>query len=518
MPTLEPESGNSRVHDYIVIGAGPAGCQMAYFLERDGRDYLVLEREEVGNFFSNFPRFRKLISNNKPNTGFDDPDKNLRWDWNSLLSDELDPVLTTYSKDYFPAADTLVEYLQDFAERYRLKIRTGVRVDRVSRDAETGIFTLTCSDGEERQARRVVVGTGAVHQYRPDFPGAELAEMYGEAPQDPAAYTNQRVMVIGKGNAGFELAENIFETSAVTHMLSPNPVRLAWSTHHVSDVRAVNNNTLDSYQLKMQNTILDGHVRKLEKRDDGKLLLSFQYSHAQGQELTLTVDRVVLCTGFRYDYSIFDESCRPQLKNERFPDLTSSWESANVPDLFFIGTMMQARDYKRSFSGFIHGFRYNIRFLSQVFAERYHATSRAPEQLPADSAAVAAHIVGRMVNASSIFQLPAFLGDVYRVDDDSAFEALVDVPVDYALDHWKDRTLLVTTMEYGHLEPGTDPFSQERDPLDGSTSKFIHPVLRLYRGGELVTTYHVPEDLENEWDKEMYTVPLITALKEMLGR
>ena len=31
-------------HDYIVVGAGPGGLQLGYFLERAGRDYVILER------------------------------------------------------------------------------------------------------------------------------------------------------------------------------------------------------------------------------------------------------------------------------------------------------------------------------------------------------------------------------------------------------------------------------------------------------------------------------------------
>ena len=74
--------------EYLVIGAGPAGLQLGYFLDRAKRNYLILEANAPGHFFTTFPRHRKLISNNKVHTGFDDLELNLRWDWNSLLADD----------------------------------------------------------------------------------------------------------------------------------------------------------------------------------------------------------------------------------------------------------------------------------------------------------------------------------------------------------------------------------------------------------------------------------------------
>jgi len=80
-------------HDYLIIGAGPAGLQLAALLERDGHDYAVLERGTApGTFFIRYPRHRQLISIKKVYTGFDDPELNLRMDWNSLLSDDGRPV------------------------------------------------------------------------------------------------------------------------------------------------------------------------------------------------------------------------------------------------------------------------------------------------------------------------------------------------------------------------------------------------------------------------------------------
>jgi len=42
--SLELCSASPIYHDYIVIGAGPGGLQLGYFLERAGRDYVILER------------------------------------------------------------------------------------------------------------------------------------------------------------------------------------------------------------------------------------------------------------------------------------------------------------------------------------------------------------------------------------------------------------------------------------------------------------------------------------------
>ena len=59
--------------EYLILGAGAAGLQMAYCLEQAGRNYLVLEAGDgPGTFFKQYPRHRKLISINKVHTGFDE--------------------------------------------------------------------------------------------------------------------------------------------------------------------------------------------------------------------------------------------------------------------------------------------------------------------------------------------------------------------------------------------------------------------------------------------------------------
>src|ERR1700760_2111834 len=101
----------SAVLDYLIIGAGPAGLQLAQSLGRAGHEYLVLESAAVpGAFFTRYPRHGQLISINKPHTGTSDPELNLRMDWNSLLSPDPGLLFPRYTSRYFPGADDLRRY------------------------------------------------------------------------------------------------------------------------------------------------------------------------------------------------------------------------------------------------------------------------------------------------------------------------------------------------------------------------------------------------------------------------
>jgi cation diffusion facilitator CzcD-associated flavoprotein CzcO len=242
--------------DYLIIGAGPAGLQLGYYLEKNKRDYLILERwYKPGKFFDVFPRHRFLISINKVHTGKDNPEVKLRYDWNSLLSDSDELRFTKYSEDYFPHPDLLVKYLEDYANYYKLRIQYNTTVTTVSKPDSD--FLVSDAEGNTYTSKRLVVATGFTKLYEPDFPGWELCDTYFNQSVDPQDYVNQRVLIVGKGNTAFETAENLTVAAAVIHVLSPHSVKMAWQTHYVGNLRAINNNFLDTYQLKSQNTVID---------------------------------------------------------------------------------------------------------------------------------------------------------------------------------------------------------------------------------------------------------------------
>ena len=510
--------------DYLIIGAGPAGLQLAALLEAEGkRDYLVLEGTDApGAFFRRYPRHRTLISINKPHTGSADPEINLRLDWNSLLSD--DPALrfTTYTERYFPPADLMAEYLADFAGKTGVRIRYGAQVDHVAKADD--VFTVRAGD-QNWQARRLIVATGVSRTYRPDIPGLELAEGYDTMSVDPRDYLDQRVLILGKGNSAFETAENLMETTTLIHVAGPSSVRMAWRTHYVGHLRAVNNNFLDTYQLKSANAILDGTIRRIERDGDG-FRVTFAFARADDVVKELHYDRVLACTGFAVDASIFDDTCRPQLSiNDRFPTQTPAWESVNVPDLYFAGTLSQQRDFKKSTNGFIHGFRYAVRALHKILEQRYAATPWPTATLTPTPEAITGAIIERINRTSALWQQFAVLADIITITGDTAAYH-EEVPVAYFTDGGlgAQDTTFVVTLEYGPDHDQVDPFDitvpriAENDAGAAHDASYLHPVVRAYRDGALVGEHHLAENLENHWDlPAVHQQPLEVFLKGELA-
>jgi thioredoxin reductase len=521
--------------DYLVIGAGPAGLQLGWFLHQAGRDYVILEAGATpGTFYRTFPRHRQMISINKPHTGWDDPELNLRMDWNSLLGDDPELLFTRYTDRYFPDADDYVRYLTDYATRYGLNVEYGTRVERIARPGNgsgpggAGGFAVTDQRGRTRRAERVVVATGFGEPYVPPIPGIEETERYGEVPIDPDEFTDQRVLIIGKGNSAFETADNLIERAAVIHVAGPRSIRFAWRTHFIGHLRAVNNNFLDTYSLKTQNMVLDATVDRIERVGD-EFLVTLSYSR-RDKTNQLAYDRVITCTGFRMDTSLFDASCRPELTiNDRFPALTSAWESVDVPDLYFAGTLTQSRDFKKHTSAFIHGFRYGIRALSRILDRRYEGLGWPHAELPAEPGQLADAVLGRVNRSSGLWQQYAFLCDLIEVTaGGTGARYYEEVPIDHVLDGGFGAAdgFYTVTLEYGPDHDVLDPFdveagrAWEADPIR-EEDRYLHPVIRRYEAGKQagqiveVEALHLPEDVCNEWSGDAtHRVPL----RDMLAR
>lgn len=480
--------------DYLVIGGGPAGLQLGYYLQKHGCSYAILESSDrVGAFFAKLPRNRQLISFNKRFNIYDDPEVLLRWDWNSLLTDDYSFLFREYSKDLYPHADDMLRYLEGFRAAFDIDVRFETRVQEVTR-RDSG-FEVRDDSGTHWRCKVLVCATGFSREYVPDIPGIELAETYTNADISPESFEGKRVLIIGKGNSGFELADIALNHAAIIHLASPQPIRFAWNTRHAGHLRAHLTRILDAYQLKLLHGALDCHVRAIEA-DGDELVATVEYVHADDEVEMLAYDRVICAAGFQMSTDIFAEGARPnRVIDDRFPDLTESWESRNVPGLYFAGTLMQARDFQKASSAFVDGFRYNIRTLFHILRERYEDVPYPTDDLGSSPAEIAKAVQTRVTRTSGLWAQFNYLCDVLLVEDGEVRMQLERPLEEARRDHASHPHYYTVSFEWGPWEG--DVFEIERHPRADMayTNAFLHPVVRRWSEERLVEEHHILEDL-----------------------
>ncbi|KAL3308903.1 RAC-gamma serine/threonine-protein kinase, partial [Cichlidogyrus casuarinus] len=260
LPSLAVPVGGSDV-EYCVIGGGPGGLQTAYYLQQDNRDYVVFEAEDsVGAFYKKYPIHEQLISINKVHTGSDDFEFNLRHDWNSLLQDhhphEKQLLFKNVTEQFWPQRHHMRQYLEQFRQLYQLKVKLNSRVQSLTYNREKKEFLVQVANTNLKQEYKVTcmyvisaIGLGiplslfALNTTR----HVNYADL---DPADVDKFKGKDVVIFGAGNSAFETAAQLSMYANKVQMASRNRIKLAFQTHYVGDVRAINLPFLDTYQLK----------------------------------------------------------------------------------------------------------------------------------------------------------------------------------------------------------------------------------------------------------------------------
>lgn len=187
--------------EYIIVGAGPAGLQMGYFLEESGRDYIIVERNnESGSFFRKYPRHDRLISINKRFTGKLNQEFNFRHDWNSLLTHNL-LRFTDFSTDFFPRRKQMRDYLYNYSKIHNLNILYNTNILNINKI--NNIFRMD-ADGRIFKCKHLIVASGLNQPVLPNFEGGQDMIGYEEMPLDEDFYKGKDVLILGNVHKYFK--------------------------------------------------------------------------------------------------------------------------------------------------------------------------------------------------------------------------------------------------------------------------------------------------------------------------
>jgi len=195
-----------------VIGAGPAGLATSRELVRCGVEHVVLERgDQIGHTWHNL--YDSLVLH----TG-----KHL-----SSLPGMPFPSTTPL----FPTRLDFLDYLQRYADTFKLPVKTGIAVQSATPDSHTiegavsreatapngAGWTLHTTAGNVR-AQAVVVATGIVsNPHIPEIPGRERfggAVVHSVTYRRPDVFSGQRVLVVGVGNSAGEISAEVANAGA----------------------------------------------------------------------------------------------------------------------------------------------------------------------------------------------------------------------------------------------------------------------------------------------------------------
>jgi putative flavoprotein involved in K+ transport len=315
--------------EVVVVGGGQAGLAMGYFLAREGRDFTILDAaEELGAAWRQ------------------------RWDSLKLFTpvrySSLPGLPFPGDPDSYPTRDDVVAYLTGYARRFELPVELDSPVRAVRKS--NGGYSVDLDD-RSYEAEQVVVATGPfqVPFVPPIAEGldAEVMQLHTSAYRSPPGIPEGTVLVVGGGNSGFQIAEEVSNSHEVHLSIGsrqrPLPQRLLgrdlfWYLEATGLIRKTRK-SLIGRRLEGRDALIGSSPRAIRARG---VELHPRAVDARGSTLifddgtTLEARTVIWATGFRLDHSwielpVFDAGGR--LMHER--GVTRS------PGLYFLGLTWQ---------------------------------------------------------------------------------------------------------------------------------------------------------------------------------
>jgi putative flavoprotein involved in K+ transport len=178
--------------DVVVVGGSQAGLAMAWHLAQQGLRFVVLEAApELGQTWRS------------------------RWDSLKLFTpaqyDALPGMAFPAPADTYPTKDPVADYLQAYAKAFDLPVQLNAKATELRRlDDES--FEVHTADATY-QARQVVVATGPFQVPFVPPPAAKLdasvTQLHSADYRNPQALPEGPVLVVGGGNSGFQIAEEL---------------------------------------------------------------------------------------------------------------------------------------------------------------------------------------------------------------------------------------------------------------------------------------------------------------------
>lgn len=319
----------------VIIGGGQAGLAAGYYLKRQGQAFVILDAgERVGDSWRG------------------------RWPSLRLYSpaqlDGLPGMPFPAPRHSWPTTNEFADFLEAYAKRFDLPVRTRVHVDRLSGNGDGYVVAA----GEQRfAADNVVVATGVMQApVVPEFAAeldARITQLHSFDYRGPEQLQEGPVLVVGAAHSGsdiaFELAsthETILvgrDTGQIPVPLASRRMRLAWPVMKFMATRVLTVDTPIGRKMRAKIRAHGGPALRYKTPDLLAAGVERVFVRMGGVRdglpvledgRVLEVANVIWCTGFRPDYSWIDLAL--EYEDGGYPRQYRG-AVASLPGCYFVG-------------------------------------------------------------------------------------------------------------------------------------------------------------------------------------
>lgn len=190
-------------YSVAIVGGGQAGLSMSYCLTEQGFDHVIFEKNRIAESW-----------------------RSQRWDAFCLVTPNWQCLLPGFPYDGndphgFMQRDDIVQYIEAYAKSFNLPIKEGAEVSQVRKSRSQDVFELTTSIGDFT-ADQIVVATGGYHT--PKIPKISerlpesIMQLHSSAYKNSQSLPDKSVLVIGTGQSGCQIAEDLHLAGKQVHL------------------------------------------------------------------------------------------------------------------------------------------------------------------------------------------------------------------------------------------------------------------------------------------------------------
>lgn len=315
-------------YEIIIIGGGQSALACAYFLQRSGLNYTILDEQAVSG-----GAWRHA------------------WESLTLFSpaeySSLPGWMMPKSENKFPSKDEVIAYLQTYEERYKIKVQRPVQVNTVNKTSEG--FELETNSGLY-QCRTLISATGTWKKpFIPNVPGVGLftgQQVHSAHYKHAEEFKGKKVLVVGNGNSGAQILAEVSKMTTTVWAVQNKPEylpdevdgRVLFDIASAKYYALQSGKEFDASNNSLSKIVMVPPVVEARERNALQFKQTFKAMTQTGvvwpDDTEEVFDVVIWCTGFKY---ATDHLKSLKIVDENGKVETAETKSTTIPGLYLVG-------------------------------------------------------------------------------------------------------------------------------------------------------------------------------------